>query len=1451
MKKTLIVSYTGKKLFAAQAAFTSNVLEFIESSELQKDEIPDFAVVETIEKMTELREEFSSKKWDAKFIFIGRNNKTQEFFDLEGRVLIDPFLLTSKIGSMLLKRSIESDSSIHLQEIFGENFKKYYTYKVTNIYRIGYFADLICKDAVDQKLNFIAIRSFFDHALMFNSYLVDLGLANFPCELEFSFKENSFVLMLHIATAGLKHGQLLESLGEENLRNPLSSLLKSCFKNTDYLDVLNNTKNKRLSIVGLWLSEEQRAQLSTSSISIHTIGDESERKNAIENNQNDGSSYDYKHQIDPKQLEALDKEELPKLPGAHKVIEELDEDSVLKTEEGVLEEITSFIQNQVELKNLDMEDEGQVININQLSVEDVKKILKDHPDQELVQKFSSEEEKVLATVVASGKNPEDLINVVKGKKLKEEEDIKVRLSSAAEVINNQISSGGGLFKDTIGQNDVQFINSTFKDKPANEILVNPLMVLEDSEFKIDGQVITFSDQEKNELSEQLQNTFDELLLSPDFQVLNPTEQQKVVEEQVKQVIQNKVAKEPDENQVIKVAMGNIQKELVTKFKSSGNNLDPDEQVEIITSSIIKNAKELKTVIRGGQNVEDVVEEIIEQMSIPEDQKKAFKQKIQKKIVKPKDPKAVFVNSSIDEVEDVEVVEEQEVEEPSSTGENELKIQKVKKVVKVPKKVIKNKVSGPNAEPEIIGEIVYEEEIIEVEEEFPAQNQSTEPKIVKKVVKVPKKVVKKSPALNASTDEDEVIEETVYEEQEIVEESTDVGNVKIAKIKPSTKKADISQKISGSNDSDEDDAVMVSGTADEENDESLIISGGEDSVSDEGYSVKKSSGKKVQKQKNSEDVVIEGGEEEEIDDGYQISRGQGKKVKSKNPEKRIIDDGETTQEDDGYKVRQGSGVESEQDDGYTVKNGMGAKTPGKKVPQEAADNSHLLKRIEELEKKLKAERAQMRELEKAKNVAKEKVKAVKDSVSEITKNIKEPDLSVEATDPQKIDTVVSEIKSASGLSEMQKAKMLEVLEKEKQINLKYAEMQDAYRKTKAALDTTENKYAAEIDELERSNRHKEHIVEQMKTKVANSEKDHQIELKRITFDLKKQAQRASTVEVDRYKQKAAALEREKNAMKRMLDDLKSSVSKEKVKIVEKEVKASPKIAEFEAQKKRAEVKLQATETELTELKKTMAAKDKTAREVGEQRIKYEAEMNKWKKDALTKQSEVEKAVNEKKRAEEEALIFKRKYEETVKAASLEKKNEANAAQAQQDSKASLANAKVAEDKVLQLKEEMAKEKSQLNKDIAKEKEQLEEMKKSYLAESNKVKALETKMKEMAQTIEEQAAALKNHESAVAEANAKASGGAKSNITAKDLSVLATKNRLLEETSKKVNKDFNDTKAKLEEAKKEIANLTKKTNETQFKLQEKEKLAEKLQNELKAIKDKEAEAKKKETEAKKAA
>ena len=395
--------------------------------------------------------------------------------------------------------------------------------------------------------------------------------------------------------------------------------------------------------------------------------------------------------------------------------------------------------------------------------------------------------------------------------------------------------------------------------------------------------------------------------------------------------------------------------------------------------------------------------------------------------------------------------------------------------------------------------------------------------------------------------------------------------------------------------------------------------------------------------------------------------------------------------------------------------------------------------------------------------------------------------------------------------------------------------------------SENEYIAAIDELERKNRHKDLLLEQLKTKIENTEKDHQIQLKRVTFDVKRKAQRASSVEIDRYKQKVTSLEREKKAISKMLDDLKSTVYKEKVQELDQEMKESPKVFEFEAQKKRAEVKLSAVELELRELKKTLSSKESLAKEVAEQRYKFEADMNKWKKNALNKQSELEKLHNEKKVMKEELHIIKRKYEDVLKSKPLDKKRNTKHTDEANDVKLSVTTSNQHKADVALFHEKKDKENAQL----AREKQELEVKKKIYLEETQKVKALEAKVKELELKLAE-SVDLKTQDELSQTPLETQEKSSKSNTTAaganasanKDLAGVATKNRILEESNKKITKDLMDAKAKLDEAKKEIANLTKKNNEIQFKLQDKEKLSERLQNELKAIKDKESEAKKKE-------
>lgn len=1241
MKKQLIVSYIESKDVNQAEDNLSKVFnhlsfEYKHFSSLIENEVPQFAIIDNVEKMDQLRGIFEPSGQTVQFVFVGRNYKVQEFFDLNGAIIVDPSLYQLEIVSRLIKRSLLGESEIHLEEIFNKNFEKYFSYKISNLYRLGYFADLLCKDAAQQKFNFVSIRTFFDHAMLLNSYLVNLGLATFPCEMEFAFKDNQFVLLLHLSTNGLKQNHLIESLGQENNKNPLTSLLKTCFKQSDYLDVMNYPKAKRLSIIGVWVSEEQRAEISTSSISIKTVDDAHHNRHVNESGE---FNYDFNHQSDPKDLEKLDKGQVPTLPGTHKTILEVAEDSIFKNEEGLLQEITSFVQNQVELKNLELDDPSQAVSMSDLSLDEVKQILKDYPDQELVQKFKKGDEQLLTSLVVSGNAAEELIQVVSNKVAKEEEELTVRLSSGAEEITNQITMKGGLFQEKI-DNEVQFIaSSKAREKNITEVIQDPGVFLEDAEFELAGSSVELNEDEKRKISENIKDVLIKLSTEENFLALSPEAQQETIEEQVQQVVRSSIPKvkqmeiikgahnKPPVDDDIKIAMGSIEEELVTKFSSNTGPVLIEDQIEVITSAILKNAKNVKTVLSGDKSLDQSVEEIIEQMNIPEEQKNAFKQKV----------------------------------------------------------IVKNKKSSSQS--------------LDNEESFFSADESG---------------------------------------KEHVE----------------------------------------------------VVSGSNSFPTDAGYKVNNK--KKTHSELEDDSQLVDGNVNS--DDGFKLKISEGSK-----------------QQDDGYKVSVGGNNAGLQGSQYNV-----------------SENSHLINKIEELEKKIQSQKEHIREMSKVQ-----------------VKDLKSEDIKIDRPEMEHITNVTKEIKEMSGISDLQKEKMLQIIDSEQKMHEKYNEMQEAYRKNKILLDTQTNNSKEEMEALERDNRHKDLMVAQMKTKITNLEKDTRVEIKRISFELKKQQQRVSMAESDSFRQKIHSLEKEKNNIKRTLDELKANISIEKNKTLDLAAQSSPKVSEAEAQRKRAEVKLLAANSEIAELKKAIHAKESTAKEVGEQRIKFESEANKWKKDALTRQSELEKVQNEKNKIETELASVRRRLEDHSREIKIDKKSENKIEQTSKDTKVTNVTGespKQIEDKILQLKEEMNKEKSHLNKELAKSIEQFEQMKKSYLMESNKVKALEVKAKEMADQLAQQASEIKAHETAEAEVTTKATAGAGS-ASSKDISALTTKNRILEETSKKITKDFNETKVKLDDAKKEIAILTKKNNEISFKLQEKEKLSEKLQNELKSSKEKDGDSKKK--------
>lgn len=250
--------------------------DFLQFAGVALEVNPDFCLVSNDEEVIAANELYGENESDkkTKLIFIGKISQVYNFMSIGGAAILDPAWFQEDEGKYLIKRILDSSRGILLQEIFQQKFSKYYSQKITSFLRLGYYSDQLVAESISQEnvqFNYVAIRSFFDHALMYMNVIKDMSLASFPCEVDYAFNSNYFTVLIHIACHRMNKEYIISSLGEEGLRNPLASMLKSCWKQSDYLDITYHEKAKKLCLTGLWFKSDQKNKSFSSSVAVNIL----------------------------------------------------------------------------------------------------------------------------------------------------------------------------------------------------------------------------------------------------------------------------------------------------------------------------------------------------------------------------------------------------------------------------------------------------------------------------------------------------------------------------------------------------------------------------------------------------------------------------------------------------------------------------------------------------------------------------------------------------------------------------------------------------------------------------------------------------------------------------------------------------------------------------------------------------------------------------------------------------------------------------------------------------------------------------------------------------------------------------------------------------------------------------------------------------------------------------
>ncbi|MDH4466514.1 MAG: hypothetical protein QE271_00530 [Bacteriovoracaceae bacterium] len=386
-----------------------------------------------------------------------------------------------------------------------------------------------------------------------------------------------------------------------------------------------------------------------------------------------------------------------------------------------------------------------------------------------------------------------------------------------------------------------------------------------------------------------------------------------------------------------------------------------------------------------------------------------------------------------------------------------------------------------------------------------------------------------------------------------------------------------------------------------------------------------------------------------------------------------------------------------------------------------------------------------------------------------------ELTRDEDDDHFINKISDKISNGGSLEKSDAKDIMKIFAKEREFQDRARELEKQHRLALMAFDKKDALYKNELDDYKRKVKQKDLLLKQahegIQASQAQKEKSVNL-LERTIRDLKQQTSQNS---ISKLESKIQLLDRDKKSMLKTIEMYKeklAEINRLNLQNSDKQnldhVNYKEIATRSEATKKRLEVKSEQLEAEKTEMKKDLFHKDDLIR-------KLNAQSEILNKRVLMAELKMKEALDTAKEASAMAL----KDKVVVKDAGLSKLQE----------------------QLTRTREEARNAETELRKEMARKEESINLIKKNLLNETNKVKILEDKIKEL--------------DDKAANSSKNGVGAEGKNSTGKPESS-GTMLKMAEEAKKKLMKDLQDQSLKLAESKKEADKMKRTAAELQAKL-----------------------------------
>ena len=315
---------------------------------------------------------------DVRLVALGPVQDLSTFLANNGRLVIDPRWIEGKLGGVQLEKFFLGAASIALDENFP-TVKAGGAFKVVNHLRTGADTDRLSAFVHSHGDDVVGVRTFFDHALYYLTYLQQAGVAMAPFEVDYGHTGAETVLQIHLPVNGFVAEHMLESFGDPTAREGHAWLLGICARACDFMEVQYIEQASRLVISGTW----RKAGARFSSLALNHVHTTAQIRAAIDNAAwEEGNSAAILAPVDKPLPGAIGEVALPPPPAEGK----------LQSDPAAAKSMVAFLVDTWKQTHPDQ-------TVAEMDVQELTEILSGHPDMELAsQLVDADVEYLLETV---------------------------------------------------------------------------------------------------------------------------------------------------------------------------------------------------------------------------------------------------------------------------------------------------------------------------------------------------------------------------------------------------------------------------------------------------------------------------------------------------------------------------------------------------------------------------------------------------------------------------------------------------------------------------------------------------------------------------------------------------------------------------------------------------------------------------------------------------------------------------------------------------------------------------------------------------------------------------------------------------------------------------------------------------------------------------------------------